>query len=131
MHIHLCGGNEFEVIVKRTGTIKMEDQGGATTPVLQNESDEYEIEFKKCNTCGEEITDVATQIVEAEVCVDCRIYFPKGSLDQDGKCTTCVLPPRPDLEGLTEKDYIRRILELEKQLSKYGVQDEILPDEAV
>lgn len=122
MLIHSCGGRQFNVLVKRPGVVEFDDNNIPAIIVEATES--TTIDFVSCVQCGESIVDTDTQLVEATQCNSCASYVPDTSIDDNGQCEVCA-NPRPDLQGLTQTDYIRRILDLEKQMKELKSKNDI------
>ena len=108
-------GNQFKAVVRRPAIIEINSDGTAT---IIKEGSKFKFEVTSCNHCGQTLTEA--DIVDLVECSDCGAEVSPLELE-DGKCISCITKERQDLAGLSQAAYIKRILELEKELkSKQG-----------
>ena len=111
-----CKSISFNGYTRRDASITIVDAGeGNSTPQIMAEDENVTVLFKDCASCGQIIAEGGDNLVEATACLICGEY-EITSLLEEGVCQACN-KPRPDLMGLTENDYIKRILALEREIN--------------
>lgn len=104
--VHCGHSGQFKGIIKRPVLVHFDENGGI---VLDQEGKKYIIEIIECGGCKTKITEA--DLIEGAKCSKCGQI---AILDANGVCPVCA---RPDLGNLTQLDYIRKIIELEKRLN--------------
>ena len=136
MLLHSCGGNEFNVTIKTKALATFHyDEQGNLVPTITQDNIEESLDIESCNQCGEKIADHNTDLVEGAACSECGNAVIASTLNLDNLCDICA-NPRIELQGLSEYDYIKRIMNLEKELKEARtrtpqVEGEINPDEEI
>lgn len=127
-----CKSNQFNGYTQRVATLTVVDQeDGSSIPQIVTEDQNYVALFATCVSCGHTIDVDGSNLAEANLCTSCGVVELLSNLDENGVCATCNAPPA-ELVGLTENEYIRKIIALQKQLK--DLQGDVptdIPDEGV
>ena len=131
----ICKTSNFNVKIIKTGTVELIDDGnGNTNPSITKENDDTDIVFVSCMNCIQSgietiIEQDGSNLIKVESCKNCGDRFAEDELDENGICESCNTP-REDLIGLSEKDYVRKIIFLEKEITtlKASSQLQVTPE---
>jgi len=114
----VCGSLNFKAQTIREAIVTAElDENGNLVPSIISEDEVLSnLSFMECANCGNPINDLSTDIVDATECAECNEFVKVEELNEEGKCPSCA-NPRPDLQGLSQAQLIRKIIELEKKIN--------------
>lgn len=114
----VCGSLNFKAQTIRGAIVTAElDENGNLVPSIISEDEALSnLSFMECANCGSPINDLSTDIVDATECAECNEFVKVEELNEEGKCPGCA-NPRPDLQGLSQAQLIRKIIELEKKIN--------------
>lgn len=115
-----CLHDQFQIITKRNGIVKIttNEEGQDVPELISEEEVIIGTDFVACNNCHHPIAPDGSDLVLASVCSNCNGYALPDTLDENGHCSSCQVPV--ELKGLTENEYIKKILELQKQLYSFN-----------
>lgn len=107
-----CGvGTQFKAVIRRPAVVEIAEDG---TVEIKQEGKKFKYEVVRCANCEQDITEA--DLVSLVKCTGCGKMVSHSAVE-DGKCIDCITAERTDLAGLSQADYIKRILELEKKLN--------------
>jgi hypothetical protein len=114
-----CKGTVFSGTVTKSAEISIQkDEEGNLIPILESEQEIQDINIEMCSSCGVEILDPSKDLIALFICKECNNNLSLDEMsDEENLCNICS-NPRQDLIGLLEADYIRKIVELERQLKE-------------
>lgn len=113
-----CANFKAQTIRNAIATATVDEEGNLIPSIASEEENPNNLTFLECEN-GHPIQNLGTDMVDAAPCSECSTLTPVNDLDAAGKCYTCA-NPRPDLLGLTESQYIRKIVELENMLKMHN-----------
>jgi hypothetical protein len=108
-----CGSTRLCAAIMHPAIVELNDDGNLN--VLEEMKDRIAgFEIGKCQDCKREVTE--EQLVVGVKCSKCGEIVPANELDDDGICLVCAAEKnRPDLATMSQRELIKRLLELEKE----------------
>ena len=112
-HCKHCGNTQIKAKIIHPGIVEMNEDG--TFTILKEATNKTIVEVYECMACKQQLAE--SDLVSDVICSQCGNKVDAATVDENGICADCqLLNERPDLTTLSQADYIRKIVELERLL---------------